>query len=193
LFVLMPVVLSVLAIELMSNQTRLEDRYAKMASWQLAIPGSRFIAAVMLLLIPNLTERFVAVSYGVISLCIVALAVPQLRNMLRGEIDLRGHGPKREIPGPVVVPRVSDVWAQSWAYGMYAVLYPVFFQVSTILLKYLGSNTQAGRWAIALAVMSAIYLIPATIYQKFLMGKLLRWRTTTLTSSGWSTSAATWA
>jgi len=175
LFVLMPVVLSVLAIELMSNQTRLEDRYAKMASWQLAIPASRFIAAVMLLLIPKLTERFVAVSYGVISLVIVALAVPQLRNMLRGEIDLRGHGPKREIPGPVVVPRVSDVWAQSWAYGMYAVLYPVFFQVSTILLKYLGSNTQAGRWAIALAVMSAIYLIPATIYQKFLMGKLLRW------------------
>ena len=81
----------------------------------------------------------------------------------------------RHRPGTVQEPRVSELWSQAWPFGMVAVLYPVFFQVSTILLKYLGGDTQAGFWAIGLAVMTAIYLIPATIYQKFLLSKLHRW------------------
>jgi len=175
LLVLAPVMGSVLAVELMTNKTRLEDRYARMSSWQLAIPASRFVVAVMLLLVPHLSERFVAVSYGLISIGLVCFALPQLRAMQRGEIDLRGHGPRREVEGPVEIPRVRDVWSQAWAYGLVSVLYPVFYQVSTILLKYLGSDAQAGRWAIGLAILTAIYLIPATIYHKFLFAKYHRW------------------
>jgi O-antigen/teichoic acid export membrane protein len=67
------------------------------------------------------------------------------------------------------------LWSQAWAYGVAAMLYPVFFQVSTVLLKYLNADEQAGRYGIALAVMTAIYLLPATIYQKFLLSKLHRW------------------
>ena len=58
---------------------------------------------------------------------------------------------------------------------MEATLYPIFFQVSTVLLKYLDGNTQAGIFGIALGVMMAIYLIPSTVYQKFLLSKLHRW------------------
>ena len=96
--------------------------------------------------------------------------------MCAGEIDLRGHGPRHRVASVAAqVPRVGELWSQAWAFGLFAVLYPVFFQVSTILLKYLGGDAQAGRWAIALAVMTAIYLIPATIYHKFLLSKLHRW------------------
>ena len=105
----------------------------------------------------------------------VAWALPLLRSVMRGEIDLRGHGPEPVTQSRVQEPRVSELWSQAWAFGMIAILYPVFFQVSTILLKYLGSDKQAGFWAIGLAVMTAIYLIPATIYQKFLLSKLHRW------------------
>jgi O-antigen/teichoic acid export membrane protein len=68
-----------------------------------------------------------------------------------------------------------QLWSQAWAYGVAALLYPVFFQVSTVLLKYLGSNAQAGRYGVALAVMMAIYLFPSTVYQKFLLSRLHRW------------------
>jgi hypothetical protein len=67
------------------------------------------------------------------------------------------------------------LWSQAWAYGLQAVLYPIFFQISTVLLKYLNGNTQAGIFGVALGVMTAIYLIPATLYQKFLLSKLHRW------------------
>ena len=173
--VLSPVVLSILAIDLLSNLFRLEDRYARMASWQLAIPASRLEVAVALLLVPQLTGRFVALSYSAISILLVLWALPDMRRMLRGQIDLRGHGPRVEVARAAHAPKVAELWSQAWAYGLFAVLYPVFFQVSTILLKYQGSDAQAGRWAIALAVMTAIYLIPATIYQKFLLSKLHRW------------------
>jgi O-antigen/teichoic acid export membrane protein len=175
LLVLVPVVLHILTIEMLSTKYRLEDRYARMAGWQLAIPVSRLLVALVLLLVPQLTGRFVAASYAVISLAMVAWAMPLLRSVMRGEIDLRGHGPEPMAQAPVQEPRVSELWTQAWPFGMVAILYPVFFQVSTILLKYLGSDKQAGFWAIGLAVMTAIYLIPATIYQKFLLSKLHRW------------------
>ena len=175
LLVLIPVVLHILTIEMLSTKYRLEDRYARMAGWQLAIPVSRLLVALVLLLVPQLTGRFVATSYAVISLAMVAWALPLLRSVMRGEIDLRGHGPEPTTQAPVQEPRVSELWTQAWPFGMIAILYPVFFQVSTILLKYLGSDKQAGFWAIGLAIMTAIYLIPATIYQKFLLSKLHRW------------------
>jgi O-antigen/teichoic acid export membrane protein len=175
LLVMIPVVLHILTIEMLSTKYRLEDRYARMAGWQLAIPVSRLLVALVLLLVPQLTGRFVATSYAVISLAMVAWALPLLRSVMRGEIDLRGHGPEPQAQARVQEPRVSELWSQAWPFGMIAILYPVFFQVSTILLKYLGSDKQAGFWSIGLAVMTAIYLIPATIYQKFLLSKIHRW------------------
>ncbi len=175
LLVLTPVILSVLTVNLASNKFRLEDRFARMALNQLAIPGSRLLVAVGLLLVPQLGWRFVAIAYGSISLLMALSAVPQIRAMFRGEIALKGHGRRPGAVADGARPGLGDVWSQAWAYGVYAALYPVFFQISTILLKYFQSDAHAGRYAIALAVMTAIYLIPATIYQKFLQGKLHRW------------------
>lgn len=176
LIALTPVILSILAVNLASNKLRLEDRYTAMALTQMLIPGSRLLVAIGFLLMSQLASGFVALVYGAISLLVTLALVPQIRAMERGDIALRGHGPRPQAAAPAAVnPGTGEVWSQAWAYGVYAALYPVFFQVSTILIKYIRGDTQAGMYAIALAVMTAIYLIPATIYQKFLLGKLHRW------------------
>jgi O-antigen/teichoic acid export membrane protein len=175
LLVLWPVVLGILSIDLISNRCRLEDRHKTMALWQMAIPASRLLVAIVLMLVPHLTGRFVALSYCGISVLVATAAWPRVREMLHGDFDLRGHGARRSITAPVVSPTVPELLSQSWAYGVHAALFPVFFQISTILLKYLASDAQAGLYSIGLAVMTAIYLIPATIYQKFLLAKLHRW------------------
>jgi O-antigen/teichoic acid export membrane protein len=136
LLVLIPVVFGILSIDLMSNKLRLEERYGAMALWQMAIPGSRLVVAIALLLVPQLTGRFVAVSYCLISLLVALWAAPQIRTMIRGDIELHGHGPRPPDPAvPVADPGTLSLWSQAWAYGAFAVLYPVFFQISTILLK----------------------------------------------------------
>ncbi|TWI01769.1 O-antigen/teichoic acid export membrane protein [Luteimonas cucumeris] len=177
LLALTPVILGILAVNLVSNKLRLEDRYGRMALTQMLMPGSRLLVAIALLMVPRLTDEFVALSYGAIALLLALAAIPQVGAMFSGDIALKGHGPRTGSTDLVAaeIPGMAAVWSQAWAYGVYAALYPVFFQISTILLKYLQGDSQAGMYAVALAVMTAIYLIPATIYQKFLLGKLHRW------------------
>ncbi len=176
LLLLLPVVPGTLGAALLSSKLRLEERHQALAVWQLTTPGSRLLVAVMLLLVPALAVHFVAVGYGVVSLGLALMTVPQLFAMLRGEIRLHGHG-RRPAPtcGDAPAPGPLQLWSQAWAYGLAAVLYPIFFQISTVLLKYLDGNIEAGIFGIGLAVMTAIYLIPATLYQKFLLSKLHRW------------------
>ena len=176
LLVMTPVILCTLATDLVGNKLRLEDRYRFMALWQLMVPGSRLAVAIALLLVPQLTNRFVAAGYGVIGLLITLRALPQLRVMLHDRMELKGHGPRGlASTTPLRTPKLTQLWSQAWAYGVVAVLYPIFFQISTVLLKYINDDTQAGLYGIALSVMTAIYLIPVTIYQKFLLAKLHRW------------------
>lgn len=175
LLLLLPIVLGVLAVALISSQLRLEERHYALALWQLTTPGSRILVAVALLLVPSLDGRFVAIGFSLISLLVAALALPRLFAMMRGGIALHGHGPRPTTSMTEPSPSVARLWSQAWAYGMETTLYPIFFQVSTVLLKYLSGNTEAGIFGIALGVMMAIYLIPSTVYQKFLLSKLHRW------------------
>lgn len=175
LLALLPVILALLTTDLVGNKMRLEERYHALSGWQLLVPGGRLAIASLLLLVPALGVGFVAAGYGVLSIAIVAFGMPAMVALMRGEVKLHGHGPRVEPKGAVVVPGIATLWSQSWVYGATALLYPVFFQIGTVLLKYLDSNVQAGLFGIAMAVMSAIYLIPGTIYQKYLLSKLHRW------------------
>lgn len=175
LLVLLPVVVGVLVAALISSKLRLEERYRALALWQLMTPGSRLLVALLLLLAPGMGDLGAAVGYGVVSLGVAVLGAPPLLAMLRGGLALHGHG-ARPVDAPKALgPGVVELWSQAWAFGLAAVLYPVFFQIGTVLVKYFDGNAEAGIFGIALAVMAAIYLIPATLYQKFLLAKLQRW------------------
>lgn len=175
LLTLSPVILGVLATGLVGSKLRLEERYRALAGWQLLIPGGRLAVAISLLLLPGLTVDGVALGYCAISMAVFFLAMPQLRTLLRGEMELHGHGPRVAQPAPLAIPGVAQLWSQAWTYGLAAMLYSVFFQIGTVLLKYLDGDAAAGMYGIATAVMAAVYLIPTTIYQKFLLSKLHRW------------------
>jgi O-antigen/teichoic acid export membrane protein len=175
LLLLLPVVIGILAASLISSQLRLEERHYSLALWQLMTPGSRMLVVLLLMLVPSLDGRAVAVGFSFVSLVVAMLAWPRLREMMHGGIQLYGHGPRPTSLQLGEPPSVARLWSQAWAYGMEATLYPIFFQISTVLLKYLSGNAQAGMFGIALGIMTAIYLIPATVYQKFLLSKLHRW------------------
>ncbi|WP_333678991.1 oligosaccharide flippase family protein [Dyella sp.] len=173
LLLLLPVVFGVLAVSLISSQLRLEERHQSLAWWQLITPGGRALVALLLWLVPSADGRVAAVGFSATSVLMAMLAWPKLKTMMRGDMQLHGHGPWQPVTGPV--PSMATLWSKSWAYGMEASLYPIFLSISTVLLKYLGGNAQAGIFGIALGVMMAIYLIPTTIYQKFLSSMLHRW------------------
>src|SRR5580698_2048146 len=86
LLLLLPVVPSMLAVNLLGSQQRLEERHGDLAIWQLMTSGSRLVVAALLLLIPALTGRFVAFGFGLIALVVTLLAIPNLATMMRGGI-----------------------------------------------------------------------------------------------------------
>lgn len=175
LLLLVPVIAGVFAVDLVGSKLRLEERHGALAGWQLLMPAGRLAVAATLLALPIASAQGAALGYGLVALLIAGLALPQLIAMQRGRMDLKGHGARPAALTFDSPPGAMQLWSSAWAYGVAAVLYPVFFQVSTVLLKYLGSNAQAGHYGVALAVMTAIYLFPATIYQKFLLSRLHRW------------------
>ncbi|HEY0505381.1 MAG TPA: polysaccharide biosynthesis C-terminal domain-containing protein [Lysobacter sp.] len=175
LLLLTPVVVGVFATDLIGSKLRLEERHAALAGWQLLMPAARLAVAATLLALPVANAWGAALGYGLVALLVAGLALPQLVAMQRGHMQLQGHGPRPAIARDIATPGAVQLWSQAWAYGVAAVLYPVFFQVSTVLLKYLGDNAQAGHYGVALAVMTALYLFPATVYQKFLLSRLHRW------------------
>jgi len=175
LLLLVPVIAGVFAVDLVGSKLRLEEKHGALALWQMLMPAGRLAVAATLLVLPFASAQAAALGYGLVSLAIAAIALPQLIAMQRGQTELKGHGPRPSSPAFDTTPGAMQLWSSAWAYGLAAVLYPVFFQVSTVLLKYLGSNAQAGHFGVALAVMTAIYLFPATVYQKFLLSRLHRW------------------
>lgn len=177
LLLLLPIVPALLAVELVSCKLRLEERYRTLAGWQLLIPGGRLLVVLAAVLAATHQVVPIAVGYGLVASAVTVLAIPQFRAMIRGEMELHGHGPRPSMPALLPAPSTAHLWSQAWPYGVAAALYPIFFQVSTVMLKYLGGDVHAGRFGIAMAVMAAIYLIPTTIYQKFLLSKLHRWAT----------------
>lgn len=177
LLILAPTMLGLLSVDIVSSKLRLEESYISLAMWQLLIPGGRLLVAVLVLWFSTAPVTLVAFGYCAVALLVAAVAAPHVRSMLRGEVELHGHGPRPAQLPALPVPGTLYLWSQAWPYGASAALYPIFFQVSTVLLKYLGSDAQAGMFGISMAVMTAIYLIPSTIYHKFLLAKLHRWAT----------------
>lgn len=175
LCVLVPVIPSVLAVDLVSAKLRLEERYRSLSGWQLAIPLSRLVVVLLAFTIPVTSGLDVAVGFSASAVIVLALCSRQLIAIFQGRLALTGHGARPRTVFALPRPSVSRLWAQAWPYGLSATLYPMFFQITTIMLKYLRGDVQAGRFALAMAVMAAIYLLPATIYQKFLLSKLHRW------------------
>jgi O-antigen/teichoic acid export membrane protein len=174
LLLLSPVILGLLAVNLVGSKLRLEDRYGELASLHLLMPGGRLLVALLVFAVPSMDAHAVGWGYCAVALLVFVLSFLPKFAMREGKMDLKGHGP-RVVGAPLAAPGLLDLWREAWPYGLAAILYPVFFQVSTVLVKYINGDVQAGRYGIAMAVMTAIYLLPATIYQKFLLSKLHRW------------------
>lgn len=175
LLLLSPVVLGLLAVNLAGCKYRLEDRYGALAGLHLLMPGGRFMVALLVLMFPTMGVYSVAWGYFAVALLVVLISFAPTYGMLVGKLSLKGHGPRVDSPDSLVQSGMGELWREAWPYGLNAILYPVFFQVSTVLVKYINGNEQVGRYGIAMAVMTAINLLPATIYQKFLLSKLHRW------------------
>ncbi|MGV7121199.1 oligosaccharide flippase family protein [Sphingopyxis sp. 550A] len=169
--------LSQIAVELVSSRLQLEARYLALALWQFLPHLLRLIAlaAFAFLLTRHISLEQAALAYAGVSLIVVAIGAYYLWQMYHAHFSLHGHGPKPETMPAGPAPSLRRIFAEAWPFGAAGVFHLIYFQSNIILLKYIRGDEAAGVYNVAFVVMSAVYLFPSVIYQKFLLPKIHIW------------------
>lgn len=151
------------AVDLVSSRLQLQERYATLALWQVGPHFGRFAAVGVLLAIGVGTAVSAAWAYGLIGVVVVVFAVRRLRVF---------HRPPE--PGETI-PSVSAVAASAWPFGLGSFLHLVHYQAAVVLVAYLAGEEAAGAYGVAVALMTALYLLPTVAYSRFIVHRLHRW------------------
>lgn len=178
LMVLSVYLLGQVTVELVSAKFQLEERYLSLALWQFLPHLLRLMLVAMLALVIDrlMTLSNVAYAYALISVLVFLFGLLFMWRMYGGQVALKGHGEvtrKTEPAMPLI--GIRQVAVQSWPFGLAGVFYLIYFQSDIILLKYISGDEVAGIYNVAFVIMTAVYMLPSVIYQKFLLPKIHRW------------------
>ncbi|MCW2099405.1 UNVERIFIED_ORG: O-antigen/teichoic acid export membrane protein [Pseudomonas psychrophila] len=167
-----------LFIEITSSKLQLEERYQLLSLLQI-LPHALRLAAILTisLIAPTvLSALTVAMIYATVSIPVVIFGILEMSKLKRGKFSLKGH--KQFISDEEVKsqqPTLSNIFFDAMPFGMAATFHLIMFQVNIILINYLAGPKEAGIYNVAFAIMTAVYLTPSVIYQKFLLPKIHRW------------------
>lgn len=175
--ILIPMVVSQACIELMSAKLQLEERYSTLAKLQLLPNLLRFLGVSAVAISP-LSESsglmtYIAMAYACTAIFFIIPGITEIKKLQSGKINLIGHTQKQNLF--TTTPSTVDISRSAFPFGVAASFHIIYFQGSLIFLNYLVSTKDSGLYNCAFVVMSAIYILPNVIYQKFLTPKIHRW------------------
>lgn len=170
-----PIVISQPFVELVTVKLQLEGRFYRLALWQLIPNFSRLVGlAALLVIMPSIASvtSFGSV-YTTVAVLITVLGFLTIRQFPEKSEHLISEGSHQVFVDGATTS--STVIRYSMPFALSGLFYIVYFQSDVILLNYLSSSESAGFYNVAFTVMVAVYLLPNTLYQKFLLPSLYRW------------------
>jgi O-antigen/teichoic acid export membrane protein len=180
ILLLIPVIPSGMFLELVSCRYQLEERYPRYVIWHIIQHIIRFIVIIVLFLLSVSGALLtVSVAYSLIAAAICLYGAFQLYGFIKGRIALKGHGLKPDSgtdgDAPATQIREIAVALESFPFGLAGLFHLMYFQAPIILIKYFIGNESAGYYNIAMTILMAAYLLPNTVYGKYLIPKIHRW------------------
>ncbi|WP_304304692.1 oligosaccharide flippase family protein [Pseudacidovorax intermedius] len=177
LWLMAPCIFGVAAAEWISSKFQLEHRFRTMSGYQVGIQTTRLILLVWLFLLMPPSSFLVgtALALGLVSVFVVIAASIQLGRVRRGLIDLQGHGENLDRESTLQPASIKSLFSQTWPFGLDSVFYLAYVQIGVVLVKELDSPHSAGIFFAAFNLINAIYLLPITLYSRFLLSKMHIW------------------
>ncbi len=175
LFVMSFFILSRVSVNLVSSKLQLEEKYVKLALWQLLPNLSRLIIIAVMVYSAtlNINVHYVAWIYAMVGMVFISLGIYQIYQMKNGEFDLKGH--QKIDSQHQNIPLIRNVFSESWPFGMASIFAFVYVQSDIIMVKYIAGNTQAGYYNVAYVIIKSILVFPTVLYQKYFLPKYHRW------------------
>lgn len=176
IFVLLPVTISLVLIEIVGSKYQLERRYGLFAALGATTPILRLLVAVSVCFTASNEDVLLltAIGYLVASLVIIALLAPQLHRLWFLQIDLVGHAAEPKDPLQVNG-SMGTLLSQSWVFGIAGLLYLSWAQGHVVIAQYALGSRDAGFYSAALVILNAVCLLPTVAFSKYLLPKIHRW------------------
>jgi O-antigen/teichoic acid export membrane protein len=149
--------------------SQLRDRHARVALLQFCPPVLRLIAAGCALFVFGwFGPDAAALSFGLVGLLHAAAAAPVIMRLAAGR---REPGSMERAPSP----SIGRVVANAGPFGLIAFLYMTYSQVPIVVANHVEGAAAAGQYSVIMVIISAAYLLPSAVTQKFLLRKVHVW------------------
>jgi O-antigen/teichoic acid export membrane protein len=179
---LIPHLVAVMVLELSIAKFQLEERFVSLAMWQFVPHLARLVLVFIgiSLFASQGGIRLAGAAYALVALGICVAGTHTLRALYAGEIKLVGHAKPMGKSHTTakqnqLAHSTSQVLKELWPFGLTGVLYLVLLQSPVVLVERIAGEASAGIFAAAFSLLTAIYILPMVLYQKFLFPKLHRW------------------
>jgi O-antigen/teichoic acid export membrane protein len=171
-------VLGQVVVELVSARLQLEERFFALASWQFLPHFLRLLFVTIAILATSESSvdvNSIAIIYAVVSVFFTVSGFYLLLMMKRGEWQLKGHHSDDMRLKYECKPSLEALIRGLWPFGLAIFFQIIYYQSDIVFLKYMVGVEAAGYYNVAFSIIAAIYLLPAVIYQKYLLPKMHRW------------------
>ncbi|MFZ7110778.1 MAG: oligosaccharide flippase family protein [Desulfatiglandales bacterium] len=173
---LAPVVLFWASTELVRARFQLEARYRTLALWDTLFSLTGLVVACLLVL-SRKGLYFLSAGYATGALAIAVLGGMILYRMAAGPFSPAGHPAAggTDVERFRNVPTVAAVLKGTLPFALDGIFYMVYFQIGVVMVGWFDGSSSAGMYNVAITILSAVYLLPGVVYQKFLIPKIQRW------------------
>lgn len=163
------VITSGAAVEVAGALAQVRRNFGKFALLQVAqnaVRAGAFGLAVFLVSAELAATRF-ALLAGLASLVVSILVLPQILREWKDGAKLHDAGRDH--------PRFRSLLSLTAPFGIGGVLYLIYHQSGIFVLGLVADSEASGAFGAAVVVISAIYLLPAVVFQKFLLPRFHAW------------------
>lgn len=164
---LAPLILSFVGAEIAISRYQVEGNHLGVSMWTV-IPNLLRVAVALAGWLLSWNIVWISVGIGLVS-SVVGLWAGITLLRARWKIQPQASKPNK-VP-------VTQAAASAWPFGMSNFVFLVYFQSGVLMLANLSSHTAAGVFSLGLSILTAVYLIPTVVAQRYLMVKFHHWAT----------------
>lgn len=174
LILLLPMVAFQSLTSLAVARYQLEERYKNTSLWAMIPHIPRLIAA---LLASWLGLGLMGVASLLAAIYAFLLMVPLLiiYEMVMGRISLVGHGVKDDSVALSQHGKIRDILSNAKWFAASGVFYVLHYQLAIVFLEVFSGPESAAVYSVAFVILSAVFLIPTSLYRWYMMPKIHRW------------------
>jgi O-antigen/teichoic acid export membrane protein len=169
---LAPLILSFVGAELAISRYQVEGNHLGVSVWTV-VPNLLRVGVALAGWVLNWSIVGISVGIGIVSTVVGAWAFATL---LRARWK---DQPSRESSRTNTLEKVpfTQAAASSWPFGLSNFVFLVYFQSGVLMLATLSSHSAAGVFSLGLSILTAVYLIPTVVAQRYMMVKFHHWAT----------------